>query len=231
LERLRVHLAWRTDHSRPLNGELIRAFLPPKAFVCDLGCGDGQLMRQIASDSVSVLGVEPDATARGSGLSSGLTILDGSAESLPDSLPRAAFDAVVMSHALEHCTDPALAVGNLASLLKPGGIAIIAVPNNASAGLQMSCVAWRWLDVPRHLNFFTGRSLSALCQQAGLDTTAVEYEGYCRQFTDEWADEERRISTEFALPPPPSRLRLLAKTIFARPERKYDSVRVVAKKP
>jgi len=228
LEKLRVHIAWRTDRSESLTPDLIRKYLPPNGRVCDLGCGDGMLMRGLVAPGLTIFGVEPDAAARNAA-HPGMTILEGSAESLPPTLERGSFDVVVMSHVLEHCADPAAAVRNVRSLLKPGGHAIISVPNNECEGLRRSGPAWRWLDVPRHLNFFTGPSLMKLCMGAGLDPRVVAYEGYCRQFSDEWAQEEARISREFSLRSNPSRWTLLGKTTFARPERKYDSVRIIAR--
>jgi SAM-dependent methyltransferase len=230
MERVRVHLAWRRDKGEPLTPDQIRKHMPDDGRVCDLGCGDGMLMRGLVGPGVTIFGVEPDATAR-QAAQPGMTILEGSAESLPGSLERASFDVVVMSHVLEHCADPSAAVENVRSLLKPGGVAIISVPNNECEGLRQSGPSWRWLDVPRHLNFFTGRSLAALCKRVGLDSQVVGYDGYCRQFTDEWAEEEARISREFSLPAPPSRWKLLGRTMFSRPEHKYDSVRMIARKP
>src|SRR5215475_5246970 len=37
LDKLRVHLAWRRDHGRPLGPDE----LPRYSAICDIGCGDG----------------------------------------------------------------------------------------------------------------------------------------------------------------------------------------------
>ena len=230
MERLRVHLAWRVDRGEPLNAAAIRRWLPAgDAAVCDIGCGDGKLLRDLLSENVSVVGIEPDPVAR-SVAPAGVSVLEGSAECLPSSLPRGAYDAVVVSHVLEHCASPATALRNIYSLLKPGGTALITVPNNNSEGLRYSGPAWRWLDVPRHVNFFTSRSLSTLCNAAGLSVVEVEYDGYCRQFTDKWAGEELRISEEFGLSRRLPRWPLLLRTFFSSPERKYDTVRIIGRK-
>lgn len=50
---------------------------------------------------------------------------------LPEQVGEKKFDCLVMSHVLEHIHNPSDAMGKVMSLLKPGGVAIIAVPNPA----------------------------------------------------------------------------------------------------
>jgi 2-polyprenyl-3-methyl-5-hydroxy-6-metoxy-1,4-benzoquinol methylase len=45
---------------------------------------------------------------------------------------------VIMNHVLRHTVDPVHAITNVAALLKPGGMAIIDVPNNESVGLRLA---------------------------------------------------------------------------------------------
>jgi SAM-dependent methyltransferase len=173
--------------------------------------------------------VEPDPGAR-SAAENGLFILAGSAELLPDQLPLASFDLVVMSHVLEHCLDPVTALTNVRRLLKPGGLALLSVPNNECIGESLSGMAWRWMDLPRHVNFFTGTSLARLCQACGLAVESTDYDGYFRQFDNEWLEEERRIRADLGIPGHPSPWTLLGKTFFAPDRLKYDSVSVTARK-
>src|SRR5207245_1074357 len=102
-----------------------------------------------------VLGIEPDRKALETALARGVSVLSGSAEALPPSVPSGRFDVVVFSHSLEHCREPLKAVRNAARLLAVDGTLVLETPNNASRGLKQAGTAWLWLDVPRHLNFFT----------------------------------------------------------------------------
>src|SRR5665213_978600 len=97
------------------------------------------------------------------------------------------------------------------------------------SGLAAAGPAWRWLDVPRHVNFFTGASLQKLLESAGFDSQLTAYEGYGRQFSDAWLKEERRIGAELGSSPGNSWV-LLARTMLASDQHKYDTVRVVARK-
>ena len=158
------------------------------------------------------------------------------AEDLPDAIRDRRYDLIAFVHVLEHTLDPVLSLKNAGALLNAGGIMSIEVPNNACHGARMMGEAWRWLDVPRHLNFFTPDSLAACAEAAGLTVRAVLYRGYVRQFMPDWLVDEARIGAELqgrkASKADIDRqvrhsLRLFARTALAKPAQKYDSVRVL----
>lgn len=233
LERLRTHLAWRRDAGQPLTPELIHDRLSRPLTICDVGCGNGNLLAALLRKGHRVHGVEPDPAARAAAAAQGVDAAPGTAEELPPDLPFGKCDVVVLSHVLEHCQDPLGALRAVKALLNPEGVLLCEVPNNAARGLQHMGAAWYWLDVPRHLNFFTEKSLEALCVKAGFAVTRTDYTGYCRQFSREWTHTEAGIREQFrALDPGFSTKggpwRLLIGTLFAAPAKKYDSLRVQA---
>jgi SAM-dependent methyltransferase len=236
LERVREHLAWRADFGTDLTagrlGDLVAGRGSPTAV--EIGCGDGKLLADLRAAGWSVVGVEPDPAARRAAAARGLEVYDGTAEAPPDAVRDRTFDAVVMQHVLEHCLDPLAALRSAAALLKPGGVLVVETPNNEAAGCRAAGAAWPWLDVPRHLNFFTAHSLRLACAAAGLTVTATEYTGYTRQYQPPWVEMERRIRASFreagaAVTTPDldrSAWGLLFRTALAAPRYKYDSVRV-----
>jgi 2-polyprenyl-3-methyl-5-hydroxy-6-metoxy-1,4-benzoquinol methylase len=244
-DRLRVRLAWQFDRGREaeLHPEsLARYGVAPQALVCDIGCGNGGLLRRLAAAGYQVAGMDPDADACRTTRAQGFDVAQGTAEQLPEQLGRDSFDVVTMMHVLEHVLEPVTAVANIAELLKSGGRFVVETPNNACVGLREAGVTWRWLDVPRHLNFFTAESLKAVCRRAGLEIEAVEFTGYTRQFQFDWLGDEQEIHRRLQamvdenstpLPPRNSAARawqLLIKTWRAADAQKYDSVRVIARK-
>lgn len=232
--RLLLHLAWRRDAGKEADRQWWAATLGPAPLDClEIGCGAGQTLDLLRSLGHRVCGVEPDPEARRVAQERGLDVVDGTAEALPAAMAARRYDVVVLFHVLEHCIDPALALRNLRGLVKDGGTVLIEVPNNACRGAALFGNAWAWLDVPRHLNFFTPRSLERIVAASGFVSQGLEYSGYTRQFSTGWAAMQRQIAPVVADRKGRQTWRypvLLALTAFAGPAAKYDSVRIRARR-
>lgn len=94
--------------------------IEPGMRVLDVGCGDGDLMRELADQGCRVVGVEVVPSLVGFCRGQGLNVVEGAAERLP--FPEESFDAVVCSVVLPY-TDERLAIAKWARVLKPGGAA------------------------------------------------------------------------------------------------------------
>ena len=244
LARLLVRIAWRFDHSVIIDPAWVRSLTGEEhpLEILDIGAGNGRLLQLIEAAGHTAWGVEPDGAARQVATAAGSTVYPGTAEALPKEVSGRQYDLIFMLHVLEHVLDVDAALKNLRDLLRPGGRVVIEVPNNAALGLSLAGPVWRWLDVPRHLNFFTPDSLSRALVTAGLKPERVEYRGYTRQFKPEWLKDEREIWHRFAAASPAFKTRyrqmptqrrqaaLLARTLLAGPEKKYDSVRIIARR-
>lgn len=237
-EKIIRHIAWRLDRGRPLTAEQLAGFvLSGCKSLCDVGCGGGAILktaRDVGFDRV--VGIDPDPRAAAFDIQGGIEVLNGTAESIPAELGSETFDVVVMSHVLEHTIDPLGAMSNARKLLAPGGISIIEVPNNEAQGLSIAGNCWPWLDVPRHLNFFTARSLELLCRRFSLEPITVEFVGFCRQFCRPWQSQEEQIGKVFNMTGRRSlnmaKLRMvrLVRSALSASRFKYDSVRVIARR-
>jgi SAM-dependent methyltransferase len=78
------------------------------------------------------------------------------------------FEVIIFWHSLEHVVDAPATLKHAVSLLKPGGLLVVAVPNSDSLQARMSGPSWFHLDVPRHYTHFGARSLRRLLEEAGL---------------------------------------------------------------
>jgi SAM-dependent methyltransferase len=200
--------------------------------VCDVGCGNGNDLRLFKELGYKTIGIDPDPSAREAAKDSG-DIFPGTAENLPKELVGKKFEVVLMSHVLEHCNDPSRAIANAKSLLAPNGTLIVEVPNNAAIAFSTFKAHWPWSDIPRHLNFFTDNSLQKLLSCAALSVEKIFYVGYARQFMPDWLLMQRNIwdkiserpSTSFEL----ASWLLLARSMFAPPRKKFDSIRIHCK--
>jgi len=224
-DKLRRHLAWRFDDGSDVSDSF--ASLPPRQSVCEIGCGSAAYLAQLQELGHDVLGIEPDPRARAAARRVGVRVVDGTGEDLPEGL--GTFDFVILNHVLEHCLDPARVLLNAEAMLKKGGRLHVEVPNQGSDAARLAGDSWMHLDVPRHVNFFTPQSLLKLCEKLELQVTDVGFNGYTRQFDNHILDMEANIAEALGKPKPNRRLGawgLLARTLVASPERKYDSVRV-----
>jgi SAM-dependent methyltransferase len=210
-DRALIHLAWRADWGKSFSPDELGAARSRRA--CDIGCGGGHNLKQLKEAGFHSIGFEPDERARIRAAKIA-SVFNGTAENPPHEIAADRFDIVLMSHVLEHCIDPPRAIYNARHILAEGGRLVIEVPNNAAHGFRTFGPDWPWTDIPRHLNFFTEKSLTKMLRSAGLHVETVYYVGYARQFLPEWL-------------PRNSWFDLLA-TAFSSRSRKYDSVRVHA---
>jgi SAM-dependent methyltransferase len=64
-----------------------------------------------------------------------------------------------MWHVLEHLHDPGMALAEVSRILKPGGVALVGVPNFSGLEARLFKDKWFHLDVPRHVTHLTKASL------------------------------------------------------------------------
>jgi SAM-dependent methyltransferase len=139
--------------------------LPPGRLL-EVGSGRGDLASWFLNRGWSVTGVEPSVeaceVARCRGVDARVGTLD---EVLVES---AAYDAVVFRQSLEHVTDPVADLRRALSALRPGGSAIISVPNFGCWQRRVFGGAWFHLDLPRHRLHFDADALQATLHRAGF---------------------------------------------------------------
>lgn len=75
---------------------------------------------------------------------------------------------MTMWHVLEHCIDPLGVLKQARSLLEPGGMLFVELPNWNSMGRRVRGAKWSQLKPPEHINFFTPRSLARATELAGF---------------------------------------------------------------
>jgi 2-polyprenyl-6-hydroxyphenyl methylase / 3-demethylubiquinone-9 3-methyltransferase len=142
----------------------------------DVGCGAGLLCEPLARMGASVTGVDaaPEniEAAKAHAALSGLAIDYRAGEIAAQGL--GTFDVVSSMEVIEHVTDPAAFVAELARHLKPDGLMLLSTPNRTAASrLFLVEAAERLGQVPRGTHywdqFLTPEELAALLHDAGLE--------------------------------------------------------------
>jgi 2-polyprenyl-3-methyl-5-hydroxy-6-metoxy-1,4-benzoquinol methylase len=146
---------------RPVRG------LPAGSRVLDVGAGNGLFVAEACAWGLRAAGIDLDEEGVSAGRRGGLDLAVETAGQRAASEP-GAYDAVTLSHVIEHVSDPVGLLRECATLVRPGGTVWIATPNLAAAGHRRFGKAWLHLDPPRHLVLFDGPSLMAATSAAGL---------------------------------------------------------------
>lgn len=79
----------------------------------------------------------------------------------------ASFDLILARHVLEHVHDPVAMLRQWLSLLQPGGVVYVEVPNFASRVARLVGARWPLWYVPKHLSHFDRRSLRRAIEEGG----------------------------------------------------------------
>ena len=148
-------------------GPLLHPLVPGGALL-DVGCGSGgylDLMRALGWRRVVGVDTSPAAIRQARDVL-GLEAHVGDVREVQ--LPEGSFDAVSMSHTLEHVDDPAAVLAELRRITRPGGRIAIEVPNVLSLCSHLLGSHWVGVDTPRHLVNFSPRGLETAVGRAGL---------------------------------------------------------------
>ena len=242
-DKVLTKLAWWNDRSTPFDRQhhqrQFAKLLPANASVCDLGCGHGNILKAFKEMGFTVIGVDPDPTAREIAAKAGLTVLAGTAEDLPAELLGRQFDLIIMRHSLEHCIDPARALANAHALTKEGGYLYCEVPNCECAHFKALTVCSENFDSPRHLWFFTAKGLRRAIETRGYAFDSWRFDGFTRHHLPSWRAWEMAIFDRLARRGVNAGKRhtfarsvaIFARSVFAPPYAKYDAIAVVARRP
>ncbi|MBI5105315.1 MAG: class I SAM-dependent methyltransferase [Solirubrobacterales bacterium] len=171
---LRLEPAWRAGALAfrllaPQRAGADRMFrhLPLAGRMLDVGCGNGQFVAYAAAAGWRASGIDVDPAGVEAGRSAGLDLRVALLADVAAEEP-GGYDAITLSHVIEHVPDPAALLRAARAALRPGGTIWLATPNLRSAGHEAYGRDWLHLDPPRHLVLFTPGSLRLALEQAGF---------------------------------------------------------------
>jgi SAM-dependent methyltransferase len=162
--RLRDRGLWNEQSTRPEFASAAR-FIAPGARVLDVGCGFGNFRHVVPQ--ADYVGLDPNFAA-----DSAVAGVRG--ETLAEHLVEHAdaYDAVCAFHVVEHLATPVQLFAEMLRAARPGGLAIVAVPQVPSAHTRIPNYAVN--APPHHLTWWTKPALRALAEQSGAAVETIE---------------------------------------------------------
>jgi 2-polyprenyl-3-methyl-5-hydroxy-6-metoxy-1,4-benzoquinol methylase len=136
----------------------------PRGSVLDIGCSSGGFLYQLNHrfpGDYQILGTDVATAPLQHAASMGVPIVKG--DFLTHSFAQQ-FDAVTFWAVMEHLFEPRKFLAQAATILKPGGVCIILVPNLDSLAVKLLGAKYRYI-FPEHLNYFTARTLIRLVER------------------------------------------------------------------
>lgn len=137
----------------------------------DYGCGNGWYVKAMKQRGWDVFGYEFDAKfARALSARVGVPVVSNLSEL--DSMA-GSFDLITMNFVFEHLDQPVEAMASVLRLLRPGGEAVLAVPNLDGREAKVFGRRWFHLDPPRHIVHFNKKQLCQFLTDHGFSNPQV----------------------------------------------------------
>jgi len=156
--------------------DLIESLIKGKSRILDIGCGEGDLIRQLAKNlEAQVHGIEKDQDMALKGIAKGLNITHGDAETDLFQYSNQSFDYVILSQTLQAMIEPKKI---LTELLRVGSKAIVSFPNFGHWKIRLQLLLfgkmpiteglpYSWYDTP-NIHFFTLKDFENLCKEMNI---------------------------------------------------------------
>lgn len=162
--------------------ELLQRYTPKSSSILDIGCGTGEISREIQRKGYRVKGVDFSTVAVKTALMSGLDCqvvdVDGGLPFKDNSI-----DAIWATDSIEHLFDPVFVLMEMNRVLKPGGILFATVPYDLHISNRIKILLgksyqqndYKNLGQYKHHTFFSKSLLNYMLKESSFDMIEAVY--------------------------------------------------------
>jgi SAM-dependent methyltransferase len=148
-----------------ITAERLCGLVPADASLLDIGCATGSLLVALAARGMTAaVGLDPSPRSAEVAAARGVTVFTGTFAELPPGLGE--YDAITMNGVLEHLWDVDAALATVRSLLRPGGLIYVEVPD-ASRYCDPYVAPFQDFNT-EHVNHFSPVTLDRLLRRSGF---------------------------------------------------------------
>ena len=139
--------------------------------ILDIGCRSGFFLLSLKQKGQEAYGIEINPSDAKYCNEIGLDVFCGVLEDAK--FENDFFDAIVMSHVIEHLPSPKKTLKEVYRILKPGGKLYILCPNSDSYGKKIFGRYWYGWHIPFHFHIFTVKTVQKLTEEAGFKISRI----------------------------------------------------------
>jgi SAM-dependent methyltransferase len=141
----------------------------------DVGCGAGSLVMAAIQAGWRAEGIEISQPAVDFLRQKDLPIFHG--ELAMARFPDNSFDVVTASELLEHLPEPLKLLGEIARILRPGGLFWATTPHGQGVSARLLGADWTVVTPPEHLHLFSIKGMKILLEKAGFNQVKIYTHG------------------------------------------------------
>ncbi len=161
---------WLTDSK----SEYIPTVASSSKRALEIGCATGGFLVRLHNEGWNAKGVELAESPARQAAEQGFDVHVGTFESA--AFAEASFDAVFAWMVIEHLQDPKSTLREIHRILEPGACFAFSVPNFASWERWFFGRCWHAMELPRHLQHFTQRTLRSMLDDTGFDAVTIRHQ-------------------------------------------------------
>jgi SAM-dependent methyltransferase len=157
--------------------EIIASFSGYRVYnrMLEVGFGAGSLLGAAVRAGWQVEGVEVSESASQQADAQGFKTFRG--ELAGAGYEAGSFDLVAAAELLEHVHDPGAMIGEIARILRPGGLFWGTTPNSRGLSPLLLGLDWSVITPPEHLQLFSEKGVRNLLVEAGFRKVSIKTEG------------------------------------------------------